>query len=216
MHCGLASGWRYIHSDITKCLYLLPSSFHKLGTSQSPDVPLFVPARCVSKLKGESLPVKTLRLSLVLAFVLLPITAFAQVPWTGSAGSFTVDEDSSLFYRYDTGQLSYDTGATAPLIARMNVTDTTGTGYPGWTTMEIQGYDPSNKSLITVKLFRLTAGTATNIATCTSVDSPVVQTTTCPLLNAVDFNSGYIYEVQVEVTRTTNNVSPFMSAVRLY
>ena len=174
--------------------------------------------RSVSNPKGESPTVKTLKLSLVLALLLLPMSAFAAVPWTGSPGSSTVDEAAAGIYKLDQGQLAYNAaGSTTTIVARLNVTDTTATGYPNWTTMALWGYDPSPNSTIVAKLFRYTSGgSITNIATCATTDSATLQVATCGLLNNVDFNSGYIYEVVIELGRSSTAVSPFVYGVRLY
>lgn len=159
---------------------------------------------------------KTLKLSLVLALALLPMSAFAAVPWTGTPSASVVDESSTSLYALDAGALKFNSG-TGTIVARMNVTDTTATGYPNWTTMELRGYDPGPNSSIVVKLFRYTAGgSVTNIATCASTDSATVQTATCSLLNAVDFNSGYTYDVVIELGRTSTSVAPFIYGIRLY
>jgi len=115
--------------------------------------------------------VKTLKLSLVLALLLLPMSAFAAVPWTGSPGSSTVDEAAAGIYKLDQGQLAYNAaGSTTTIVARLNVTDTTATGYPNWTTMALWGYDPSPNSTIVAKLFRYTSGgSITNIAGATPI-----------------------------------------------
>ena len=158
---------------------------------------------------------KTLKLSLVLALVLLPMSAFAAVPWTGVPSTGAIDEASTSLYAVDNGQLSFNSG-TGTIYSRLNVTDTTATGYPNWTTMEIRGYDPSASSTIVAKLIRHTSGgTQTTIATCATSDSAMVQTATCTLANAVDFNSGYIYDVVIELGRTSTSVSPFIYGVRL-
>lgn len=146
------------------------------------------------------------------------MSAFAAVPWTGAPSTGEVDEASLGIYEHGTGSLGYLTGSssTTTIVSRLNVTDTTASGLPGWTTMEIRAYDPSPNSEVRVKLFRLTAGTLTNIATCSTTDNAMITTSTCSLLNAVDFNSGYIYVVQMEVSRTSSAVSPFISGVRIY
>lgn len=161
---------------------------------------------------------KTFKLSLVLALVLLPMSAFAAVPWTGAPSTGEVDEASLGIFEYGTSSLGYLTGSTSTttIVSRLNVTDTTASGLPGWTTMEIRAYDPSPNSEVRVKLVRLTAGGISTIATCTSSDNALITTSTCSLLNSVDFNSGYIYLVQMEISRTSSSVSPFITGVRLY
>jgi hypothetical protein len=162
--------------------------------------------------------VKNLKVSLMLfALVLAPMSAFAAVPWTGAPGTSTVDESSTSLYANDNGALTFNSTGTGTIVARLNVTDTTATGFPGWTTMEIRGYDPGVNSSLVVKLIRISSGgTVSTIATCATADSAMVQTQTCSVLNNVDFNSGYIYNVSIELGRTSTAVSPFIYGVRLY
>jgi hypothetical protein len=161
--------------------------------------------------------VKTFKLSLVLALVLLPMSAFAAVPWTGNPGTATVDETAAGAYAQDNSSLDYNaSGSTTTIVGRLNVTDTTATGYPSWTTMEIRAYDPSPNSEVRAKLIRTSAGgTVSTVATCATSDSAMVQTVTCGIPQ-VDFNSGYIYAVSIELSRTSTAVSPFIYGVRIY
>ena len=159
---------------------------------------------------------KTFKLSLVLALVLVPLTAFAEIPWSGSPGASAVDESAAALYEADTSTLGFKSGAsTGTIVGRLNLTDTSATGYPAWTTMEIRGYDPGATSDVRAKLMRISGGTISNVATCSLSDNAMVQTVTCSIPQ-VDFNSGYIYVVQVEVGRTSTSVSPFISGVKIY
>ncbi len=161
---------------------------------------------------------KTFKFAAVLTLLLLtPVAAFAAVPWTGAPSTAAVDEDSTSIFAYGTSSLGYNaSGSTSTITARLNVTDTTATGLPGWTTMEIRSYDPDPSTEVRAQLVRLTAGGTSTIATCTSSDSAVITTSTCSLLNSVDFNSGYIYAVVIRITRTNTTYSPFITGVRLY
>ncbi|HEX6101354.1 MAG TPA: hypothetical protein VF432_33875 [Thermoanaerobaculia bacterium] len=161
---------------------------------------------------------KNLKVSLMLfVLVLSPMSLFAAVPWTGAPGTSTVDDASTSLYANDNGGLTFNSTGTGTIVSRLNVTDTTATGYPNWTTMEIRGYDPGVNSSLVVKLVRISSGgTMSTIATCATSDSAMVQTQTCSILNNVDFNSGYIYNVVIELGRTSTSVSPFIHGVRLY
>lgn len=160
---------------------------------------------------------KNLKVSLVLfALVLSPLSAFAAVPWSGSPGASVIDEGSTSLYEADTATLGFKAGAsTGTIVGRINLTDTTATGYPGWTTIEIRGYDPGASSDVRAKLMRISGGTISNVATCATADDAMVQNVTCSIPQ-VDFNSGYIYVVQLEVIRTSTSVSPFISGVKIY
>ena len=157
---------------------------------------------------------KTLKLSLVLALVLLPMSAFAD--WTGAPSTGMIDESSAGIYSLDVASLGYNSsGSTTTIVSRLNVTDITGTGFPSWTTMEIRGYDPGASSQVRAKLFRVSAGTISNLATCQLTDNSMVSTSTCSI-PSLDFTAGYMYVVQIEVSRTSTSVSPFINGVRIY
>lgn len=160
---------------------------------------------------------KTCKLSLVIALVLLPISAFAAVPWTGNPGAASIDEGSTSLAAVDNSSLNFNSsGGTGTIVARLNLTDTTATGSPGWTNMQIWGYDPSPNSEIRVKLIRVSSGgTVTTMNTCSTSDSAMVQQVTCAI-GSVDFTSAYTYAISIELSRTSNTVSPFIYGVRLY
>jgi hypothetical protein len=158
--------------------------------------------------------VKTFKLSLVLSLVLLPLSAFAAVPWAGSPGASAIDEGSVSLYEADTSTLGFIAGATGTIVGRLNLTDTTATGYPSWATMQLRGYDPGASSFVRAKLMRISGGIISNVATCSIPDNATVQTVTCSIPQ-VDFNT-YSYVVQVEVNRTSTSVAPFAAAVKIY
>src|SRR6185503_15122070 len=98
----------------------------------------------------------------------------------------------------------------------LNVTDTTATGNPPWTILELRYFDNSPSSFVRAQLVRHTAGGVSTIATCTSNDASLITTLQCPLMGAtVDFNAGFIYSVVVTVSRSTTTVSPIFLGVRL-
>lgn len=152
------------------------------------------------------------------AFLLLvPVTASAVSPWTGTPSTAAVDEASLGIFQVDTSSLGYNaSGSVAAIVARLNVTDTTATGFPGWTTLEIRTYDPGPNSQVRAQLARVTAGGLSFIASCTSSDNALISTWQCPLLGSVDFNAGFLYVVVISITRTTNAVSPFITGVRIF
>ena len=107
--------------------------------------PRSFPARGVSNSRRNPI-VKTLKLSLVFAFVLVPMTAFAAVPWTGSPGSSIVDEAAAA-----STSSTRASSATTPPVPRRPSFAPQCHGYhrhrlSRWTTMEIRAYDPSPNS----------------------------------------------------------------------
>jgi len=158
-------------------------------------------------------------LTAVLAFVLLaPAAAWAQTAWTGGPGAGVIDEQSVGIYQADPGGISYNaSGSTTTIIARYNLTDTTGFGTPGWTTIELGAYDPSPNSQVLVKVFRVSLlGTTSNISSCASVDNSLITKRQCSLLNTINFNDGNVYLVEVSISRSSTSVSPIFTGVRLF
>jgi len=155
----------------------------------------------------------------VLAFVLLaPAAAWAQTAWTGAPGAAVIDEQSVGIYQADVGSLNYNSsGSTATIVARYNLTDTTGFGTPGWTTMELGAYDPSPNSQVMIKVFRVNPlGSISMIGACGSVDSAFIAKRQCPLMAAINFNDGNVYSVEVSISRSTTAVSPIFTGARLF
>jgi len=166
-------------------------------------------------IQKETVSVKTFKLSLALALVLLPLSAFAAVPWSASPGAGALDEDSVALADANTAPLQFKGTATGTIISRIPLNDTTATGYPSWATMEIRGYDPDPSTTVRVKLMRISGGTVSTVATCSLADNASVQTLTCSIPQ-VDFNSGYVYVVQTEVIRSSTSYAPFITSVKIY
>lgn len=162
---------------------------------------------------------KTQTLLAVLACVLFaPAAAWAQSAWTGSPGAAVIDEQSVGIYQVNPNSLLYNaSGSTAVIIARWNLTDTTGNGTPGWTTIELGAFDPSPNSdvVVLVRRTRLT-GTITAIGACESQDASLTSKWRCPLTTPVNFNDGDIYTVEVTISRSSTSVSPRFTGVRLF
>jgi len=162
-------------------------------------------------------------LILPVAFLFTVLTAshaaLAQ-PWTAAPGAAVVDEQSAGIFQLDPGVLQYNaSGSTSQILAYYNVTDTTATGSPSWTTLELAAFDNSPNSFVRAQLYRITpsSGLTSAIATCTSVDSSSITVQPCSLLGAtVNFNAGYIYALRITVSRTTTTLTPLFLGARLY
>lgn len=155
----------------------------------------------------------------VLAFVLLaPVAAWAQTAWTGSPGAAVIDEQSVGIYDATQGGLNHNaSGSLATIVGRYNLTDTTGFGTPGWTTIELGAYDPSPNSQVLIKVFRINLlGTISMISACGSGDGSFISKTRCPLMTPINFNDGNVYTVEVSISRSTTSVSPIFTGVRLF
>ena len=158
-------------------------------------------------------------LSTVLAFVLFaPITAWAQTAWTGAPGAAVIDEQSVGIYEATPGGINHNaSGSTTTIIGRYNLTDTTGFGTPGWTTIELGAYDPSPNSQVMIKVFRINLlGSTSMISACGSVDNAFISKRQCPLMTAINFNDGNVYTVEVSISRSSTSVSPIFTGVRLF
>ena len=161
---------------------------------------------------------KNLEISLmVFAVMLSPMSVFAATPWTGTPAAAVVDKSSPSGAWSDNTKLTFDaTGSTGTILARMNVISTTNSTLPGWTTMEIRGFDSSSAQDVQVKLFRASSGSVSNIAQCDTADSASLQTVTCSLSSSVDFSSNN-YWVEIRVTRTsTAGTAPFLQSIKIY
>lgn len=154
-------------------------------------------------------------LTLLAALLVAPLAAQAQ-PWTGAAHTAVIDEQSLPIYQVSPGSLQYGSLSTSTIVAYYNVTDTTGTGAPSWTTIELRYYDPSPSSAVEVRLQRHSAGSITSNGACFSVDASLITTITCSIPTPVNFNAGFIYSVVVSVSRSSTGVSPKFLGVRLY
>ncbi len=155
----------------------------------------------------------------VLAFVLLaPVAAWAQTAWTGAPGAGVIDEQSVGIYQADPGGIYHNaSGSTATIFARYNLTDTTGFGTPGWTTIELGAYDPSPSSQVMVKVFRINLlGSTSMISACASLDGSFISKRQCALQTPINFNDGNVYTVEVSISRSTTAVSPIFTGVRLF
>ena len=107
------------------------------------------------------------------AELLAPVAAWAQTAWTGAPGAGVIDEQSVGIYQADPGGIYHNaSGSTATIFARYNLTDTTGFGTPGWTTIELGAYDPSPSSQVMIKVFRVNLlGSTSMISACGSLDA---------------------------------------------
>jgi hypothetical protein len=155
----------------------------------------------------------------VLAFVLFaPVAAWAQTAWTGAPGAGVIDEQSVGIYQADPGGISYNaSGSTSTIVARYNLTDTTGFGTPGWTTIELGAYDPSPSSQVVIRVFRVKLlGSISMISACGSQDAGFISKWQCPLLTPINFNDGNVYTVEVAISRSSTSVSPIFTGVRLF
>ena len=149
-------------------------------------------------------------------FLAAPVLA-APPPWTAAGTTAVIDETSVPLYALTPPYIGFSATAGAGVIhAYFNVTDTTATGLPGWTTLEISAFDNHPQSQVQAVLYRLDKcnGTITAICGATSADNAQ---TTCARCNVtpLDFTL-YDYYVHATIYRSSTSLAPKLYGVRLY
>jgi hypothetical protein len=153
-------------------------------------------------------------LALTCFLLMAPNVAQAQ-PWTAAAGAGVVDESALGIYQADEATLGYNaSGSTNPIVAYYNVTDTSGTGNPPWTSLELHYYDNFPDSSVRATLIRILGGVKSTVAICTSVDS--TGTVTCPLGAPISLSSGALYVLSIRISRSNVSSTPMFTGARLY
>lgn len=156
-----------------------------------------------------------MRKSVVLLFVLfVSLPVFAQ-PFIGAGGSGVPDETTVGLYEVDTNSLKHNATSTGTIAFRYTLNDTTATGAPSWSNIELRAYDPGPNSFVRVQIYRHTLGGTHTNGVCTSNDNAMYAITTCSL-PAINFNSGDLYTAVVTVNRTSTAVTPIFNGFRLY
>jgi hypothetical protein len=105
-----------------------------------------------------------------------------------------------------------------PVVARYNVTNTTGQEIATWSTLELGYLENSNNAQVSASLYQVDpcSGLRTLICTVTSVNSAVpICRTTCTFDNPIDFGN-FLYYVEVIVSRTNNMVNPTANTLRIF
>lgn len=166
---------------------------------------------------------KTLSL-VALAFgsllALAPVALDAQV-WTAVASTGTVDEAAEAFYGFGANptSLGYLAGSAsvAPVVARYNVTDISGTEKPAWNTLELGYLENSNMASVTAAFYEVDpcSGQRTLICTVTSVNSALPNCVRCTFANTIDF-ANFLYYVEVTVARSNAALTPTANTLRIY
>jgi len=160
-------------------------------------------------------------LRVALLALVVPVAAQAQT-WIGTPGAAGIDETAAGLYDLSVGSLAYSsaTSSLSSITAYINVTDTTATGNPSWSTLELAYTDRSPSGSVTATLVRLsTGGGSVSIVTCVSVDSATSTKVQCTFpAGTVNFNSIYAYAVVITLSRTSTADAPYprFHSVRLF
>lgn len=156
---------------------------------------------------------------LIATSLLMPAAVKAQ-PWTGAGPTAVIDEQSVGAYSANPQYIGFNlAGLTGDIIAYFNVTDTTATGNPAWSTLQLGYFDSSPSSQVTAKLVQLNPcnGNLNVLCSVTSTDASFTSCVQCTFpAGSVNFNAGFTYYVSVTINRTSTAVSPKLMGVRLF
>jgi hypothetical protein len=155
------------------------------------------------------------RSALVFLLLIAASLPLAAQPFIAAGGSGVPDELTYGLYEADTNSLKHNATSTGSIAFRYTLNDTTATGAPSWSNIELRAYDPGASSYVRVQIYRHTLGGTYTNGVCTSNDNAMYAITTCTL-PAINFNSGDLYSAVVTVNRTSTAVTPIFNGFRLY
>jgi hypothetical protein len=166
--------------------------------------------------------ISMIRRSLFLMFaVLFAVTAMpvmsATIPWTAAGTTAVIDESSVPLYALTPPYLGFNANGVGVITAYFNVTDTSATALPGWTTLQLSYFDNAVPSQVTATLYRLDKcdGSILQLCMVASPDSTVNTCNTCTFTQVIDFNR-YEYYIVGTLYRAVNTLQPKLFDVKLY
>jgi hypothetical protein len=159
------------------------------------------------------------------------ITVLAGVPlaaqandWRVACSTLAMDESAlspAVIYQFTGMSLRYQAGSTSlsPLVGRISPVNTSiNPELPGWTTLQLSGFDVGAGTVVsaTLRRVRTCTGQIENVCTATLTSS----TQTCATCNAaalgpVDFST-FTYLIEVTVDRSTTAEQPRCDTLRLF
>lgn len=155
----------------------------------------------------------------VILFV-VSVTAHAgPLHWTAVGTSAAVEPATVGYAGFANGGLSYLNGSssTGPVQGYWNVTNTTGTETPAWTTLEV-GYSQPTNSTVQILFFSVDPCTGRRTGICNFVtgvtSGPTCKTCTFPS-NTFDFATN-LYVIEANLNRTTPQANPIVYTLRIY
>lgn len=158
--------------------------------------------------------------TLAAALLMMPLAAHAgPLHWTAVGKSAVVDPPTVANAGFANGGFTFLNGSTATFVyGYWNVTNTTGTETPAWTTLEV-GYSQPANSTVQIDLVEMDpcTGSPTTICSFSGVSGAqkVCKTCTFPS-NTFDF-ANKLYLVEAHITRTTTpNNFPTVWTLRIY
>lgn len=157
-----------------------------------------------------------LMLAVLFAVTAMPVMA-ATIPWTAAGTTAIIDETSVPLYALTPPYLGFNASSVGQITAYFNVTDTSATGLPGWTKLQLSYFDNAIPSQVTATLYRLDKCDGTTLQLCmvSSPDSAVNTCNTCTFTHVIDFNR-YEYYIVGTLYRAINTLDPKLIALKLY
>ena len=156
---------------------------------------------------------------LALATVTLLVTPVATFAyhWTSacSAGA-TIDEADLSQYQVDKSSLFFASGETGIILARYNVTNTTGDDTPPYTTFELGYTDTSTLGSVTAFLYEVDPCTGLRVEICRVVSIDNTTCNTCTFPNTTFNFATNLYFVTVQLSRTSTAANPMANTLRIY
>jgi hypothetical protein len=156
---------------------------------------------------------------LTLFLAALPVTAQTRA-WSAVGSTGSIDETSLGSYAVNTTSLFHQSAAVGTVVARYNVTNTSGgTDTPPWTTLEMTYFDIDAGSTVSATLIQVDrcTGFPRTICSVTSVDATSQRCVSCtfPAGTTINFATS-LYVVEARVTRSATNDLPQLIGLRIF
>ncbi|HYH46253.1 MAG TPA: hypothetical protein VEG34_11260 [Thermoanaerobaculia bacterium] len=152
------------------------------------------------------------------ALALCPLAAQAD-HWTAVASTGAMDESAAGIFQFNGPSLSYLGGGASllPIVARYNVTNTSGTELPAWNTLELGYLDLNATGAVQARLIQVRPCNGAQQVLCTvvSADNTAATCRSCTFANQVDF-ANFLYYVEVTLTRQNAATNPAALTLRVF
>lgn len=147
----------------------------------------------------------------------VPAAMAATIPWTAAGTTAVIDESSVPLYALTPPYLNFNANGVGVITAYFNVTDTSGTSFPGWNTLQLSYFDNAAPSQVSAALYRVDKcdGSIVQLCYVASFDFASNTCNTCSFTQAIDFNR-YEYYIHATLYRAVNTLYPKLFALRLY
>lgn len=167
---------------------------------------------------------RTLTRVLVTALLaVVPLAAQAN-DWRVACSTVAVDESAispALIYQVTGPNLQYNAASASlnPIVGRISPVNTSiNPELPGWTTLQLHGFDVGAGTIVSAKLFRVRTCNNQMETVCTAtLTSPTQTCATCAAnaLGPIDFEA-FTYFIEVTVDRSAAGEAPRCTALRMF